>query len=226
MRLLLAEDERELSRALVTVLAKQNYSVDPVFDGQEALDYLAADNYDAAILDIMMPKVDGITVLKTLREQGNQIPVLLLTAKSEVNDLVLGLDSGADDYLTKPFSMKELLARLRAMTRRKLEGRADNELTFGNVTLDLAGCELKTAHGGTVLGNREFQLIESLMANPEQYLSVERLFEKIWGYDSEAELSVVWVNISNLRKKLTRLGADVTIRAKRNTGYRMEKLHD
>lgn len=226
MRLLLAEDERELSRALVTVLAKQNYSIDAVFDGQEALDYLAADNYDAAILDIMMPKVDGITVLKTLREQGNQIPVLLLTAKSEINDRVVGLDSGADDYLTKPFSMKELLARLRVMTRRKREGRADNDLSFGNVTLDRAGSELRTAERTTSLGNREFQLIELLISNPEQYLSVERLFEKIWGYDSEADLSVVWVNVSNLRKKLAQLGADVTIRAKRNTGYRLEKLDD
>lgn len=222
MRLLLAEDEQALSRALVTILERNNYSVDAVYDGQAALDYLEADNYDGVILDIMMPKVDGMTVLKTIRAAGNPIPVLLLTAKGEVDDKVLGLDAGANDYLTKPFHMRELLARVRAMTR-VLTAQTDSRLHMGNVTLDRATFELSTPCGSFRLANREFQMLELLMSNPGTLIPSERFLEKIWGYDSETELNVVWVYISYLRKKLTALQADVQIKATRNAGYALEK---
>lgn len=222
MRLLLAEDEKELSNALVTILRHNNYSVDAVYNGQDALDYLEAENYDAVILDIMMPKVDGITVLKTIRKKGNYIPVLMLTAKSEIDDRVVGLDSGADDYLTKPFATKELLARLRAITRRQSE-LTDNVLTFGNIRLNRTNFELSGENDCFRLANKEFQMMEMLMANPRILISSERFFEKIWGYDSEAEINVVWVYISYLRKKLSAIGADVIIKATRNSGYSLEE---
>ncbi|NCC67830.1 MAG: response regulator transcription factor [Clostridia bacterium] len=222
MRLLLAEDEKELSNALVTILRHNNYSVDAVYNGQDALDYLEAENYDGVILDIMMPKVDGITVLKTIRKKGNYIPVLMLTAKSEIDDRVVGLDSGADDYLTKPFATKELLARLRAITRRQSE-LTDNVLTFGNIRLNRTNFELSGENDSFRLANKEFQMMEMLMANPRILISSERFFEKIWGYDSEAEINVVWVYISYLRKKLSAIGADVIIKATRNSGYSLEE---
>ena len=217
MRLLLAEDEAALSKALKAILERNNYSVDAVYDGQEALEYLKSDNYDGVILDIMMPKIDGITVLRTIREQGNLVPVLL-TAKSEVDDKVLGLDAGANDYLTKPFNSRELLARIRAMTRTQT-AQADSMLRAGNVTLNLATYELATASGSYRLANKEFQMMEMLMRNPGNLIATERFMEKIWGYDSEAEINVVWVYISYLRKKLNALGADVKINVKRNAGY-------
>ena len=221
MRLLLAEDERELSEALVTVLRRNNYSVDAVYDGQAALDYLEAAEYDGAILDIMMPKMDGITVLRRIREQGNAVPVLLLTAKTEVDDRVTGLDAGADDYLGKPFAMKELLARIRAMTRRQPEV-PRNVLEFGNLILDRATFELKCGKEFIRLANKEFQMLEMLMSNPGQIISTERFMEKVWGYDSETEINVVWVYISYLRKKLSAVKADVQIKAVRNQGYSLE----
>ena len=223
MRLLLAEDERELSNALVTILKKNNYSVDAVYNGEDALDYLAAENYDGAILDIMMPKLDGISVLKKVRERGSKLPILMLTAKSEVDDRVLGLDSGADDYLTKPFATKELLARVRAMTRRQADV-TETTLTFGNIKLDRANYELSAAHGSFRLANKEFQMMEILMVNPNVLISTERFMEKIWGYDSEAEINVVWVYISYLRKKLAAIGANVAIRATRKMGYSLEEI--
>lgn len=222
MRLLLAEDERSLSRAITAILEKNHYSVDPVFDGAEALDYLATETYDGIILDLMMPKVDGITVLKTLRERGCRTPVLILTAKSEVEDKVLGLDSGANDYLTKPFAAKELLARIRAMTRTYSE-QVDSRLRMGNVTLDCAAFVLATPAGNYKLANKEFQMMEMLMRNPKHLISTERFLERIWGYDSDAELNVVWVYISYLRKKLTALGANIQIKAQRNAGYYLEE---
>lgn len=222
MRVLLAEDEKALSRALTAILERNHYSVDAVFDGQETLEYLAADNYDCVILDIMMPKIDGITVLKEIRKQGNRIPVLMLTAKSEVEDKVLGLDSGANDYLTKPFHSKELLARIRAMTRSQT-AQIDTQLRFGNVTLDQTTFEVSTTNGSYRLAKKEYQMLELLMNNPHQLISSERFFEKIWGYDSETELSVVWVYISYLRKKLNALHADIQIKATRNAGYSLEK---
>ena len=227
MRLLLAEDEKSLSRALVKILEHGNYSVDAVYDGAEALDYLEADNYDAVILDIMMPKKDGLTVLKELRAKGNTIPVLLLTAKSEVDDKVAGLDLGANDYLTKPFAAPELLARIRAMLRSSgggIQAAPDNDLAMGNVRLNLAKYELSTPHGSYQLANREFQIMELLLKNQNQIISAERLLEKIWGYDTESDINVVWVYISYLRKKLTALKADIRIKAQRNAGYVLEKI--
>ena len=222
MRLLLAEDEKALSRALTAILERNNYSVDPVYDGQAALDYLKAGNYDGIILDIMMPKVDGITVLKEIRSQGSLIPVLLLTAKSEVDDKVLGLDAGANDYLTKPFNTRELLARIRAMTRTQTV-QTNSQLRMGNITLDRATFELSSPTGSFRLANKEFQMLELMMSNPKTLISSERFLEKIWGYDSEAELNVVWVYISYLRKKLAVLHANIQIKAVRNAGYTLEE---
>lgn len=222
MRLLLAEDERELSKALVTILKHNNYSVDAVYNGADALDYAETGVYDGIILDIMMPQVDGITVLQRLRAAGNAVPVLLLTAKSEIDDRVLGLDAGADDYLTKPFATRELLARIRAMTRRRTE-RTAPVLSFANLTLDRSTFTLSTEQQSVRLANREYQMIEMMMENPGQIIPVERFMEKIWGYDSEAETNVVWVYISCLRKKLHLLGARVQIRVARNLGYSLEE---
>lgn len=222
MRILLAEDERSLSRAIIALLEKHNYSADAVYDGQEALDYLEAENYDAVILDIMMPKLDGLSVLRTLRERGSQIPVLLLTAKSEVEDKVTGLDSGANDYLTKPFATAELLARIRAMTRTQ-SAQTDSRMSFGNITLDQTTYELSSPSGSFRLANKEYQMMELLLRNPRQLIPSERFLEKIWGYDSDVELNVVWVYISYLRKKLTALQADIQIKATRNAGYSLEK---
>ncbi len=222
MRLLLAEDERILSDALVTILGHSGYSVDAVYDGREALDYLENGGYDGAVLDIMMPKMDGLTVLRKIREKGMTLPVLMLTAKAEIDDRVAGLDSGADDYLTKPFDSKELLARIRAMTRRQPELQ-DPVLQFGGLSLDRAGFTLSGAGGSARLSNKEFQIMEMLMGNPGQVVPTERFLEKIWGYDSEAEISVVWVYISGLRKKIAHLGAGVQIRAARGVGYSLEE---
>lgn len=222
MRLLLAEDERELSCALVAILEHSNYSVDAVYDGRDALDYLACGNYDGAILDIMMPRMDGITVLKKIREAGNHLPVLLLTAKSEIDERVLGLDCGADDYLTKPFATKELLARVRAMTRRRWDA-TDPVLRFGNTRLDRATFVLSAAAGSFRLANREFQLMEMLMSNPHELVSTERFLERIWGWDTSTELNVVWVYISYLRKKLLSIGANIKIKATRGLGYSLEE---
>jgi DNA-binding response OmpR family regulator len=222
MRLLLAEDERELADALVVILKHNHYSVDAVYNGQDALDYLEGQHYDGAILDIMMPRMDGLTVLRTIRSRGNHVPVLLLTAKSGVDDRVEGLDSGANDYLPKPFDTRELLARVRAMTRVRT-AEPDNVLRYGNITLDRSSFELTGPEGSVRLGNKEFQMLEMLMTNPGQVLAVERFMERVWGYDSDTETSVVWVNISYLRKKLAALGADVQIKAMRNQGYLLEQ---
>ncbi|MGN0361970.1 MAG: response regulator transcription factor [Bilifractor sp.] len=221
MRLLLAEDEKSLSKALTKILEHANYSVDAVFNGQDALEYLENGNYDGAILDIMMPKMDGLTVLKNIREKGNLIPVLLLTAKSEVEDKVTGLDLGANDYLTKPFAPPELLVRIRAMTR-TIPAQADNELHLGNITLNTKSYEMMGPGGSFRLTNKEFQMMEMLMRNPSQLIPTERFLDKIWGYDSDTEIHVVWVYISYLRKKLTALKADVSIRASRNAGYSLQ----
>lgn len=221
MRILLAEDERSLSRAVVALLERSNYAVDAVYDGVEALDYLDTGNYDALILDIMMPRMDGLSVLKKLRQRGNPIPVLILTAKSEIDDKVEGLDNGANDYLTKPFSTRELLARLRAITRTHTS-QVSSILRFGNVTLDQTSFELSSPSGSYRLANKEYQMMELLLMNPGQTISTERFLEKIWGYDTETELNVVWVYISYLRKKLAALNANVRIQAARNVGYRVE----
>lgn len=223
MRILLAEDERSLSRALTVLLEKSNYAVDPVYDGAEALEYLASGNYDAVILDVMMPRLDGFQVLQQLRSGGSTVPVLMLTARSEVDDKVLGLDSGANDYLTKPFSTRELLARLRAITRTQT-AQADSCLHFGNITLNQAACTLSGPGGSCRLSGKEYQLMELLLRNPGQLLSAERLLERVWGFNTEAESNVVWVYLSYLRKKLTTLGANIQIKAVRGLGYTLEEL--
>ena len=221
MRLLLAEDEEALSKALVTILKHNNYAVDAVFDGQQALDYLECGIYDGLILDLMMPKVDGITVLKTIRRKGNKIPVLILTAKSEVDDKVFGLDCGADDYLPKPFSTPELLARIRAMLRRK-ENYSPDLLPFEGLTLNRSTYELTYGGKSVSLSGKEFQIMEMFMMNPKCILSAEQLMDRVWGLESETEISVVWTYISYLRKKLKTLDSSVTIRAVRNVGYTLE----
>lgn len=223
MKLLFAEDERSLSKAVTAILQKNNYSVDAVYDGKDALDYALLGNYDGIILDVMMPRLDGIEALRQMREQGVTAPVLILTAKSEVDDKVQGLDSGANDYLTKPFDAKELLARIRAMTR--VQGaQSDSKIRFGNVTLDAATFELSAPNGSYKLANKEFQMMEMLLRSPKHLISTEHFMQQIWGYDSEAEQSVVWTYVSYLRKKLSAIGADIAIRAQRNAGYFLEEL--
>lgn len=222
MKLLLAEDELSLSKAIIKILEKNNYTAEAVYNGEDALKYLENGNFDGLILDIMMPGMDGITLLQKLRASGNQIPVLILSAKSEVDDKVLGLDSGANDYLTKPFDTKELLARIRAMTR---TGQTiSSKITVGNITLDRATFELSSPTSVFRLANKEFQMMEMLMTNPKHRISTERFMEKIWGYDTETEISVVWVYISYLRKKLLALNANIAIKASRNSGYFLEEL--
>lgn len=224
MKLLLAEDERELSGAIVRVLKHNNYTVDAVYDGAEALEYLTYGEYDGVILDIMMPKADGLTVLRTIRAQGNNVPVILLTAKSEVDDRVEGLDAGADDYLSKPFAMKELLARIRAMTRRKND--VISTYTVGNLTLNPKQFTISADKGEIRLSGKEFQMMEMLVKNGNVLISTEKFMESVWGYDSEAEINGVWVYISSLRKKLQSIGANVNIKAVRGLGYRLEKSDD
>lgn len=224
MRILIAEDERPLAKVLVKLLEKNNYSVDAVHNGEDALAFLDGGNYDVVIFDIMMPKMDGITALKKLRASGSQIPVLMLTAKSEVDDMVQGLDSGANYYLTKPFNTKSLLAAIRAITRTQNE--LDTKLSVGNITLDRATFELSSPTGSFRLANKEFQMIEIFMANPHHIFPAERLMEKIWGFDSNAEINVVWVYVSYLRKKLTALHADIVIKVSRNIGYSLETSDD
>ena len=224
MRILLAEDEKALSKAIVKIFEKNHYSTDAVYDGEDALAYLETGCYDVAVLDIMMPKMDGIAVLKKIRAEGNPIPVLMLTAKSEIEDRVYGLDCGANDYLPKPFDTRELLARIRSITRSRTQ--TDTKLTVGNVTLDRATFELSSPTGSFRLANKEYQLMEYLMINPRRILSPEMLMEKIWGCDSDTEINVVWVYISYLRKKLAALGATVQIKSSRNAGYSLEDDHD
>ncbi len=221
MRILLAEDERSLARALVKIFEKNNYSADAVYNGEDALTYLESGNYDVVILDVMMPKLNGIDALKKLRASGNQTPVLMLTAKAEIDDKVLGLDSGANYYLTKPFDTRELLAAIRAITRSNVQ--IDSKLSFGNISLDRHTFEMSSPFGNFRLANKEFQMMEILITNPHHIVPPERFMEKIWGYESDAEISVVWVYISYLRKKLSALNADITIKSFRNAGYSLEE---
>lgn len=218
MRVLLADDEKELTNALTAILKHDHYAVDVVYNGEDALDYGRTENYDVIILDIMMPKMDGLTVLKELRKTNIGTPILMLTAKSEIEDRITGLDTGADDYLSKPFAMGELLARIRAMTRRKAEF-TPNIIQAGNLTLNKENFELSTDKASIRLSNKEYQMMELFMNYPKRLFSTEQFMEKIWGYDSEAEINVVWVYISYLRKKLSTLEADVEIRASRGAGY-------
>lgn len=222
MRILLVEDEVRLSQALVEIFQKNRYGIDAVYTGPEGLKYAQSGNYDAIILDIMLPGQDGISILKTLREDRNQTPVMLLTAKDEVHDKVKGLDCGADDYLTKPFSTDELLARIRALTRRKGEIKED-VVTLGDLTLNKNNCELQNDRGGSIkLSLKEFQITDMLFENPRQIIKKERIIEKIWGGDSDAEYNNVEVYISFIRKKLEQLNVATQIRTSRGIGYSLE----
>lgn len=221
MKLLFAEDEVEMSEAVVDILTFHKYVLDAVYDGEEALEYARGEHYDGIILDIMMPKKSGLEVLTALRQEGCRTPVLLLTAKAEVEDRILGLDLGADDYLPKPFVMGELLARIRAMLRRREEFTPDI-LTCGNLSLNMQNYELSGENQSFILPKLEYQLMELFMLNQGIYLSTEDLLVKVWGYETEAELGTVWVYISYLRKRLAALNANVEIKAKRNIGYTLE----
>jgi len=223
MRILLVEDEVRLSQALVEIFQKNRYGVDAVYTGPEGLEYAQSGIYDAVILDIMLPGMDGITILKTLREEKNQVPVLLLTAKDDISDKVKGLDCGADDYMTKPFSTDELLARIRALTRRKGDVKEDS-VTFGDLVLNKKNCELQKVDGETIkLSLKEFQIIDLLFENPHQIIKKERIIEKIWGGDSDAEYNNVEVYISFIRKKMEQLKVRTTIRTARGIGYSLEE---
>ena len=221
MKLLYAEDEISMSEAVVDILTYHKYTVDAVYDGVDALAYAEAEQYDGIILDIMMPRMSGIEVLQKLRQSGCRTPILLLTAKAEIEDRIQGLDMGADDYLPKPFAMGELLARVRAMLRRREEFTPDI-LKCGNISLNMQSYELSGHGQSIILPKLEYQLMELLMLNKGIYLSTEKLLTKIWGYDTDAELGTVWVYISYLRKRLTALDANVVIQAKRNVGYTLE----
>lgn len=221
MKLLLAEDEIAMSEAIVDILSYHNYSVEAVYNGEDALHYARSQRYDGLILDIMMPKLDGLSVLKHLRQEGNSTPVLLLSAKGEVEDRICGLDSGADDYLPKPFAMGELLSRVRAMLRRR-ESFTPDVLHFSGLELDQRRFTLATSVGSCALSRLEYQLMELLMRNPGITFSANMLLERIWGCNSDTEIGSVWVYISYLRKKLAALDADVEIRSKRGLGYSLE----
>ena len=222
MRLLIAEDELEISKVLKMVLEQQKYAVDVVDNGADALDYILDGDYDGVILDLMMPRMDGIEVLRRLRAEENATPVLVLTARSEVSDRVEGLDAGADDFLPKPFAITELLARVRAMLRRRANY-VPNVLKLGNLSLDCGRYQLYTGGERRVqLSGKEFQLMEYLMRNPKRIFSTQELMERIWGWNSEAEINVVWTNIAYLRRKLRELNATAEIRSVRGAGYCME----
>ena len=223
MRILLVEDEVRLSQALVEIFQKNRYGVDAVYTGPEGLEYAQSGIYDAIVLDIMLPGMDGITILKTLRDEKNQVPVLLLTAKDDIGDKVKGLDCGADDYMTKPFSTDELLARVRALTRRKGDVKEDS-VTFGDLVLNKNNCELQKVGGESIkLSLKEFQIIDLLFENPHQIIKKERIIEKIWGGDSDAEYNNVEVYISFIRKKMEQLKVTTTIRTARGIGYSLEE---
>ena len=222
MRLLLAEDEAAMAEAVIAFLEYYHFQVEWVDNGLDALSYAQANAYDGLILDIMMPGMDGISVLKQLRSEGNALPVLLLTAKSEIRDKVEGFESGADDYLPKPFAMEELLARVRAMLRRGEQFHSD-DLQLNNLILDRDACTLNVGDATCPLSRREYQLIEWFMRNPGTYFSAETLLDRVWGMDADFEQGTVWSHISYLRKKLELLGAQAEIRSKRGIGYALEK---
>ena len=226
MRLLIAEDELDLAEALTAFFEKNQFTVDAVHDGAAAYDYASTNEYDAVILDILMPKMDGIQVLKRLREAGVSTPVMMLTAKAEKDDRIEGFDAGADDYLPKPFSPDELLSRVRAMLRRKGDYKP-TVLQFGDLAMDCGDGTIRCGDRSERLSGREYQVMELFMRSPKVIISAERVMERVWGWNSEAEVNVVWVHISNLRKKLKAIGSLVTIRASRGLGYALvEDSHD
>lgn len=222
MRLLIAEDDRDIAKALTALFEHDNYSVDAVHNGNDAYDFCMEGNYDGIVMDIMMPGMSGLEVLQAIRSSGIKTPVLLLTAKSDIEDRVNGLDAGADDYLPKPFAASELLARVRAMLRRR-ESYQTTVLQFEGLTLDVSSFELGFQNNAIRLVSREFQMLQLLMQSPGIVISTEQFMERIWGWDSDVEVSIVWVYISNLRKKFDKLGAPVTIKAVRGVGYCLER---
>lgn len=221
MRLLIAEDELDLAEALTVFFEKNQFSVDTVGDGFSAYEYASSGEYDAIILDVMMPKMNGVDVLKKLREEGIKTPVMMLTAKAQKDDRITGFDAGADDYLPKPFEPDELICRVRAMLRRGGEYKP-SILSFGDLSLNSATGILQCGEKSARLSGKEFQVMEMLMRSPQVVFSADRLMEKIWGWDSDAEINVVWVHISNLRKKMKSIGSSVSIYASRGLGYMLE----
>ena len=221
MKLLYAEDEPALSEAVVDYLTYHKYIVDAVYNGEDAYDYAISGGYDGIILDIMMPKRDGLEVLAALRRNGCRTPVLLLTAKTQVEDRIQGLDTGADDYLPKPFDMGELIARIRAMLRRREEYHPDL-IRFGDLTLDLQSGAISVGEMSFQLPKQEYRVMEQLMLNHTLYLSSAQLLVKAWGYDAETDLNIVWLYISYLRKRLSAMESRVEIVSKRNVGYKLE----
>lgn len=221
MRILIAEDERNLAEALSVFFEKNQFSVDTVFDGQAAYDYAVSGGYDAIILDVMMPGLDGVEVLRRLRAERIRTPVMMLTAKAQKDDRITGFNAGADDYLPKPFEPDELICRVRAMLRRAGDYKP-TALTYADLTLDAAAGRLSCGEQAVRLSGREFQVMELFLRAPQVVLSAERILERVWGWDSDAEINVVWVHISNLRKKLKTLGSRVSIYANRGMGYVLE----
>ena len=222
MRILIVEDEISLAEAITAILKKEQYFVDAVYDGRDGLDYALSGIYDLILLDIMLPKMNGLDVLKEIRNNNISTPVMLLTARSEINDKIKGLDCGADDYLTKPFNKGELLARIRALTRRKGEI-TSNELIFGDLTLNQSTYELICGNLNVKLGAKEFKIMQMLMFAQKNIISKDEFIEKIWGYDSEAEYNSIEVYISFLRKKLSAIKSTVQIKASRGIGYYIEE---
>lgn len=222
MRILIVEDEASLADAISEILRKEQYFADAVYDGRDGLDYALSGIYDLILLDIMLPGINGLDVLREIRSKGLSTPVMLLTARTEVNDKIRGLDCGADDYLTKPFNKGELLARVRALTRRKGEIPA-NELVFGDLTLNQSTYELICGNLNVKLGAKEFRIMQMLMYVPKSIISKDEFIEKIWGYDSEAEYNSIEVYISFLRKKLGAIKSTVQIKASRGIGYYIEE---
>ena len=221
MKLLYAEDEPALSEAVVDYLTYHKYIVDAVYDGAEAYDYAMSGEYDGIILDIMMPGRDGLEVLSALRRNGCRTPVLLLTAKTQVEDRIRGLDTGADDYLPKPFDMGELIARIRAMLRRREEFHP-NLIRFGDLTLNMQSGEISVGEMSFQLPKQEYRLMEQLMLNHTMFMSTEDLLVKAWGYNTETDINSVWLYVSYLRKRLSAMNSRVEIVSKRNIGYKLE----
>ena len=222
MKLLIAEDELDLSEALTVFFERNHFTVDAVHNGFDAYEYAVAADYDAIILDVMMPKMDGIQVLEKLRSEGIKTPIMMLTAKGQTDDRIIGFNAGADDYLPKPFDPDELLSRVRSILRRS-EAYQPTVLSFGDLTLDPGSGDLTCNGKSTRLSGREFQIMELFLHAPKQVFSAERIMEKIWGLNNEAEINVVWVNISNLRKKLKALGSTTSIHANSGLGYLLEE---
>ena len=221
MRILIAEDDPKLLKSLVHIFKLNHYSVDGVDNGTDAFDFAASDEYDGLVLDVMMPGMDGVTLLKKLRSNGITTPALFLTARTEIDQRIEGLDAGADDYLPKPFSTGELLARVRAMLRRK-DNFTPDLLSFGVLSLNCSTYELLHGSKSLSLSGKEFQVMEMLMRNPNAILTAEQLITHIWGWDTNVDTSVVWVHISNIRKQLELLSVPVAIRFVRNAGYMLE----